>query len=184
MDRGSKPWQVFEGSASSAVFEEVLLLHVDSLYSLALRLTGNEADACDLLQDAMLRGFERFHQLRSRGAARTWLARIVVSTCLNRYSGRSVEAELATAEELLSDETPESALLARARVEEVEAALAGLPASFRMIVLLADVEDLTLREIASELGCPIGTVASRLARGRELLRRRLGHLRSPREAGR
>lgn len=185
MDRRSRSWRVVEGVATSAVFEEVLLLHLDSLYSLAFRLTRNEADAADLLQDALLRAFERFHQLRARGAARAWLARIVASTYLNRYTGRPIDTEIeSVVESFSSDETPESALLARARTEEVEAALASLPASFRTIVLLADVEDLSLREIAGELGCPIGTVASRLARGRGLLRRRLSHSRNPREAGR
>jgi RNA polymerase sigma-70 factor (ECF subfamily) len=93
-------------------------------------------------------------------------------------------AEIESTEEPVFDETPESVLLARARDEEVEAALASLPARFRTIVLLADVEDIPLREIASELGCPVGTVASRLARGRNLLRRRLGHLQDSREVGR
>jgi RNA polymerase sigma-70 factor (ECF subfamily) len=181
VDRASRPWRVLERPASSAVFEEVLLRHIDSLYALAVRLTGNEADAADLLQDATLRALERFHQLRAPGAARAWFARIVVSTCVSRYRQRRLLFEPETAGEPVSSETPESALLARARVEEVEAALASLPVPFRLIVLLADVEEMPLREIASELGCPIGTVASRLARGRSLLRRRLAHLR--REVG-
>ena len=159
-----------------------MLLHLGSLYSLALRLTGNGADAADLVQDSSLRAFERFDQLRQHGAAKAWLARILISTYLNRYAKPSVWADLTAAEEPLAEETPETALLTRARAEEVEAALAGLPEAFRIVVVLADVEEIPLREIAEDLGCPIGTVASRLARGRGMLRRRLAHLRTSREA--
>ena len=180
-------WRILPGgSLSSSTFEEYLLPQIDTLYGLALRLTRNPDAADDLVQDTSLRAFEKFHQLRERVTARAWLVRILTTIFLNRYASRS-GAAASDADELGPDEgpvlfeTPESLLLSRCDAEEIEAALAELPAEFRLTVLLADVEDLPLREIAAVCGCPLGTVASRLARGRRLLRDRLGHLRGKQE---
>ncbi len=156
------------------MFEETLLPHLDALYGLALRLTGDPDDAEDLLHDAVLRAFGKFGQLRHPGAARVWLTRIMTTVHLNQRSARREFESLAEDEsELPAEETPETDLLRRCVGQEVDAALRELPHDFRLTVLLADVEELPLREIAALCGCPIGTVASRLARGRALLRRRL-----------
>ncbi len=176
-------WTLLAGGAvRSGVFEEILLPHLDSLYSLALRLTRDPDVAADLLQDTALRAFQRFHQLRQPQAARSWLVKILGTTFLNRYSRRDSPDALTSDTEPVSDETPEAALLRRCDAEEVEAALAELREEFRLTVLLADVEELPLREIALICGCPVGTVASRLARARQQLRRRLRHLRRAGEA--
>jgi len=163
------------------LFEEMLLAHMDSLYGLAIRLTKNPDAAADLLQDAALRAFRCFHQLRQPGAARAWFARILTTTFLNRYGGHRDPETLALESEPLDEETPEAALLRRCDADEVEAALAELPEEFRVTILLADVEEFPLRQIAALCGCPLGTVASRLARGRKMLRKRLAHLRGGRE---
>ncbi len=169
-----KGWRLLTTGASSRpeIFEEDLLPHLDALYGLAMRLTRDADDAADLLQDTALRAFERFGQLRERGAARAWLVRILTTTFLNHYAARHAE-ELEPRDEQALDETPETALLRQCEREEVEAALRDLPETFRLTVLLADVEELPLREIASICRCPVGTAASRLARGRRMLRERL-----------
>ena len=164
------------------MFEESFLPHLESLYGLAVRLTRDPDTAADLLQDAVLRAFERFGQLRDTGSARPWLAKILTTIFLNGYTRRTDVA--AVAPEALAApayETPEEHLLRLCDAAQVEAALGELPEEFRLTVLLADVEEIPLREIAAQCGCPIGTVASRLARARRMLRRRLGHLRGERE---
>ena len=179
-----KGWRVLPGSATQpAVFEECLLPHLDHLYGLAVRLTRDAGAAEDLLQDAVLRAFEKFKQLRNPAAARPWFVRILTRVFLNHYSARSQESEPLESLAVAHEETPEAVLLRRSNAEEVESALAELPDGFRVAVLLADVEELPLREIAAICGCPVGTVASRLARGRRLLRERLAHLRRAREVG-
>ena len=177
-----RSWRVFTGRKPGVgLFEEILLLHMDGLYGLAIRLTKDPDAAADLLQDAALRAFRSFHQLREPGAARAWFARIITTTFLNRYSGHRDLETLALETEPLDEETPEAALLRRCDADEVEAALAELPEEFRVTILLADIEDFPLSEIASLSGCPLGTVASRLARGRNFLRKRLAHRRGGRE---
>ena len=178
MDSGRRRWTILPGQGDQPrLFEECLLPHLDTLYGLARRLTRDDDDAADLLQDTALRAFEKFHQLRHRGAVRAWLIKILTSIFLNRFAGDMDDERRAVATEPVVSETPEVALLRRCDADTVEAALAELPAAFRLTVLLADVEEIPLREIALLCACPVGTVASRLARGRALLRVRLGHLR-------
>ncbi len=168
-------WHLLPGSRRrSPVFEEVLLPQLDALYGVALRLTGDPDDAEDLLHDAVLRAFVKFDQLRHPGAARTWFVRIMTTVHLNQRRARRLWDALSEQEsEPAVEETPESDLLRRCERQEVDAALRELPHDFRMTVLLADVEEIPLRDIAALCGCPIGTVASRLSRGRALLRTRL-----------
>ncbi len=181
MPEHRRGWRILAGgSRTPGLFEEFLVPQIDALYGLALRLTKDADAAADLLQDTALRAFEKFDQLRERGAARAWLIRILSTTFLNHYAGRHgcapTGADRPEEEEPVASETPESLLLRRSDAQQVEEALAALPQDFRLTVLLADVEELTLREIAVICGCPVGTVASRLARGRKLLRERLRHL--------
>jgi RNA polymerase sigma-70 factor (ECF subfamily) len=177
-------WRALDGRPSNpGLFEEALLPHLDGLYGLALRLTRDRDAAADLLQDAVLRAFERFRQLREPAAARAWFVRILTRMFLNRYADRAGDESLPDDGEPLVGESPEAALLRSCEGREIEAALAELPDEFRLAVLLADVEDLPLREIAEICGCPVGTAASRLARGRRRLRDRLAHLRRERGKG-
>jgi len=177
-------WKLLiSGRTGPNVFEEELLLHLDALYSLACRLTRNTETAADLLQDTALRAFQKHHQLRQRASMRPWLVRIMTTTYLNRHVRQTNLDELTPETEPISFTTPESELLRRSSAKDVEMALATLHEEARLTVLLSDVEDVPLREIAEICRCPIGTVASRLARGRKDLRERLAHLQVTRKEG-
>lgn len=163
-------------------FEEVLAEHLDALFRTALRLSeGHEADAEDLLQDAALRAFESYYQLRDASAARPWLFTILSRTHLNRVRTRRRRAELVSAD--LDEPAFEAALAEWAPApspadtvetwqlgEQLTRALDGLPPELRDVTVLTDVEGFTQREVAGMLGIPEGTVASRLFRARRQLR--------------
>jgi RNA polymerase sigma-70 factor (ECF subfamily) len=168
--------------SESKAFEELLSEHLDALYRTALRLCGGRrADAEDLLQDAMLRAFARFGELREPAAARMWLFTILTRTNLNRLRTQRRRAEMLASdleehefEDALaawrSAETPDEQtdlLLIRDRLA---AALDTLDEQVRPVVWLIDVEGFRQREVAEMLGIPEGTVASRLFRARRNLR--------------
>lgn len=168
--------------AQRRAFEELLGANLDALYRTALRLCdGRAADAEDLLQDAMLRAFERRRDLRDPGAGRPWLFTILIRTNLNRVRGRTRRPE--TLESDLDEREFESALAAWSSAdspeewldrlqlaEHVRRALDGLDPQLRAVVLLTDVEEFSHREAAAMLDIPQGTVASRLFRARRALR--------------
>lgn len=169
----------------SRAFEEVLVEHLDALYRSALRLcAGNEADAEDLLQDASLRAFEGYPQLRDKAAARAWLFAILTRTHYNRIRARGRRPE-GTADDLDDDvfeaalagwqplPTPAEELERRLLGEELDRALDNLPPELRSAVWLADVEGFTQREVAAMHDVPEGTIASRLFRARRQLRESL-----------
>ena len=166
-------------------FEELLTEHLDALYGSALRLCrGREADAEDLLQEAMLRAFERFDKLREPAAAKAWMFTILIRTHLNRIRSDRRRAELLTSdlsehefEDALAswhgrDAPDERAELALKR-EQLAAALDALDDQLRPVVWLSDVEGFRQREVAEMLEIPEGTVASRLFRARRRLREML-----------
>lgn len=166
-----------------AEFEEATLVHLDGLYGLALRLTRAAADAEDLVQETFLRAY-RFHDRFEPGTnLKAWLYRILTNLFINRYRRRAHERRLVEgpeaegisqrtvsreAQRLLDD--PEGRFEEPIFGEQVAAALDRLPHDFQTVVWLADVEELPYREIAEVVGCPIGTVMSRLHRGRRMLR--------------
>ena len=159
------------------------LVHLDSLYHVALRLTRNRAEAEDVVQEAFLRAFRSFHRFNPGTNCRAWLFTILRNVFLNRVrtQGREVpEAEMGGLDhaEMTSerhvDRNPEEQYLQTMLHGDVDRALTTLPLAFREAVMLVDIEGLTYREVAEVLGCPIGTVMSRLSRGRALLRRALG----------
>lgn len=171
----------YQNSVGKA-FEEVLSEHLAALYRTSLRLcAGREADAEDLLQDAMLRAFEGYAELKDTAAAKSWLFTILVRTNLNRIRASSRRAETLAAdmdvtafEEALANWTPlrnpeEELFLSHLR-ENIRDALDSLDASLREAVWLVDVEGFRLREVGTMLGLPEGTVASRLFRARRALR--------------
>ena len=167
-------------------FGEVVLPHLDSAYNLARWLTRNDHDADDIVQDAYLRAFRAFAGFRGDNA-RPWLLAIVRNTCftwLKRHRRAEVEVpyddELHGGDEVCdgaSDSNPETILARLDNVRIVDAALAQLPVGYREIVVLRDIEDLSYKEIAQVADLPIGTVMSRLARGRKLLVKHLTQLR-------
>jgi RNA polymerase sigma-70 factor (ECF subfamily) len=169
-------------------FEELTLPHLAALYRFALKLTGDVAAAEDLVQETYLRALRSFASLRDPGAARSWLFQILSRLVTDRHRGASREVPLPPLEELdrfslydlvweedplpYSDRLHED-FLGQFRDEEVRAALLALPEAFRVPLVLLYTEGMTYREMAEVLGCPIGTVMSRLHRGRKILEREL-----------
>jgi len=172
-------------STPPRAFEELVSEHIDSLYRTALRLVGGRsADAEDLLQDTVLRGFEHFSQLRHQDAGRSWLFAILVRTNLNRVRTANRRAEQFGAdlsdrafEEALaawrSNITPEEFLDRKESAEGLIKLLDGLHPELRAAVVLTDVEGFSQREAARMLEIPEGTLASRIFRARRELRQAL-----------
>ncbi len=165
-------------------FEEVALPHIDSLYNLALNLTRNRKDAEDLVQETYLRAYRFFDSYKTGTRIRAWLFRILRNTFINRYRASKVRPEQVDFEkveavyETLATEaaerrnpqlSPEDRVMHGVLDATVQDALDELPEEYRLVVLLAFVEDLSYREIAETLSIPVGTVMSRLHRGRKLL---------------
>lgn len=168
-------------------FGEVVLPHLDSAYNLARWLTRNDHDAHDIVQDAYLRAFRSFAGFRGDNA-RPWLLAIVRNTCftwLKRH--RRAEVEVPYDDELhgggnvcegASDPNPEAILSRLDDARIINEALQQLPVGYREVVVLRDIEELSYKEIAQVADLPIGTVMSRLARGRKLLVKHLTQLRN------
>jgi len=174
------------GGDRSREFEEVALVHLDALYRSALRLTHNRSEAEDLVQETCLRAFRGFHRFNPGTNCRAWLFTILRNAFLNRIrragrdvlAGESVDLESTTfsgvAETLPARGHPDEEFFQTVLHGDVDRALKALPLPFREVVILADLEGLAYKEIAQVVGCPIGTVMSRLSRGRGLLRQALG----------
>ncbi|OGL14977.1 MAG: hypothetical protein A3F92_01140 [Candidatus Rokubacteria bacterium RIFCSPLOWO2_12_FULL_71_22] len=170
----------------SREFEEVALVHLDALYRSALRLTQNRAEAEDVVQETCLRAFRSFHRFNPGTNCRAWLFTILRNAFLNRVrgAGREVhEGDAAegwdalvqrSAEHRPGGGSPEEEFFQTVLHGDVDRALKALPLTFREAVVLADLEGLSYKEIAEIIGRPVGTVMSRLSRGRRLLRRALG----------
>ncbi len=163
-------------------FEEFLGEHLDALYRTALRLcSGHEADAEDLLQDASLKAFRSFDQLRDLQAGRAWMLTILTRTHLNKVRSTHRRAETLSAdyddhafEQAIAEwrplPTPEDVVLSQIQRESLIAAVDDLEPELRDTIILADLEELPQREVATMLNIPEGTVASRLFRARRKLR--------------
>jgi RNA polymerase sigma-70 factor, ECF subfamily len=156
-------------------FEADALSHLDALYGTALRLARNEADAQDLVQDTYVKAFKSHKQFTPGTNLKAWLFTILHNTFRNRRrdSGRdpvevdSDRVDLAAPAD--PADTPEEHLLRAAMGPELQAALDALPEAFREAVWLRDVEEFPYAEIAEMLGVPVGTVMSRISRGRRML---------------
>ena len=167
-------------------FDGEVLPHLDALYANALRLTHGRADAEDLVQETVLRAF-RFYDRFERGTnVKAWLLRIQYNTFVNRYRRTTREREIKdsmvhepSGEDVISRHAlraltdPMGTALRPLLSREIEGALDQLPEDQRLVVVLADIEELSYKEIAGVLGCPIGTVMSRLHRARRALRQKL-----------
>jgi len=172
-------------SSTRELFEREVLAHLDSIYSMALRLARDPEDANDLLQDTVLRAYRFFHQFTPGTNSRAWVLTILFNNFRNGYrkSGREQvsqsEAEFTErleAESLAVDQTrsnPEALAFANVMAPEVTAALDAIPEDFRVALLLVDVQELSYQEVSAVLSVPIGTVKSRVSRGRSLLREAL-----------
>jgi RNA polymerase sigma-70 factor (ECF subfamily) len=167
-------------------FEGEVLVHLDSLYGVALRMTRDNAAAEDLVHDTVLKAIRAWDQYQPGTNLKAWLLRILTNTFINRYRRGGLERDLFEGPDAdpLSDRwigaatmrgmrEPEREALAPLVEAEVQKALDSLPEHFRMAIVLSDVEGLSYREIADVMGCPIGTVMSRLHRGRAILQQLL-----------
>ncbi|HMR73647.1 MAG TPA: sigma-70 family RNA polymerase sigma factor [Polyangiaceae bacterium] len=167
-------------------FERESLQHLGALLAVATRLTRNPVEAEDLVQDALVKAFRAREQFAPGTNMRAWLLRIVTNTFINKYRRGGLERAVlegpdadpladgwvsTSSMEALRD--PEGQALRPVLEKEIKVALDELPEEFRLAVVLADVEELSYKEISDIMGCPIGTVMSRLHRGRRLLKARL-----------
>jgi RNA polymerase sigma-70 factor (ECF subfamily) len=165
-------------------FERAALPHLSDLYAVAMRLSRSPSDAEDLVQETYLRAYASFGSFQPGSNCRAWLIRILTNSFINHYRRRRSHRAFARRGEpehvqaLLDDDAPraknpEQNLCEGAFSDEVSAALADLTDDYRVVVVLADLEGMKYKDIAVALGCPIGTVMSRLFRARRVLEDRL-----------
>jgi RNA polymerase sigma-70 factor (ECF subfamily) len=182
---GAAPGSSRPGAGHAEEFRRLILPHLDGAYNLARYLTRDPVLSDDVVQDALLRAYRAFGQFRG-GSARAWLFAIVRNCCRTAQAGAGGGVALVIHESGLSEEaaaqvrrqpdpgpTPEEEVSRRADVDRVRCAVEAIPEPFREAVVLRDLEELSYAEIAEVTGVPIGTVMSRLARGRAMLAKEL-----------
>jgi RNA polymerase sigma-70 factor (ECF subfamily) len=167
-------------------FEDEVLVHLDALYGVAVRMTRDNAAAEDLVHDTVLKAIRAWNQYQPGTNLKAWLLRILTNTFINRYRRGGLERDVLEGPDAdpLADRwigaatmrgmrEPEREALAPLVEAEVQRALDSLPEHFRMAIVLSDIEGLSYKEIADVMACPIGTVMSRLHRGRSVLQQLL-----------
>lgn len=174
--------------SNEALFEAQMLPHLDTLYRAALSMTRNPQDADDLVQDTFVRAFQFIDKYQVGTNARAWLFRILTNLFINNYRRKKREPEKTSYDEMedfflynrLQDaylsgkaDTPEVAVMGKIEVEAIQEAIQRLPDEYRDTVILADLNELSYQEVSEILEVPIGTVRSRLSRGRRLVQRAL-----------
>ncbi len=178
--------RLFSKKQDHVEFEQVAMPQADALYGAALRMTRNPTQAEDLVQETLMRAYRFWHRFEQGTNIKAWLFRIQTNIFINRYRKKQTEQQVlddrqiddllhrfAAEESTFLPPDTRDAFLKRVVGDEVMQALDDLPFEFRMTVLLADMHDLSYKEIAEVLDCPVGTVMSRLHRARKLLQARL-----------
>ncbi len=162
-------------------FEREALVHLDALYRVALRLTGNAADADDLVQETMLKAYRAWHQYEQGTNAKGWLLTILRHAFINEYRRRTRHPETVDLDAIepfavfedIQEDDPQGRFFDQIVDDEVLRAIDELPEQFREAIVLSDVEGMSYEEVARILAVPIGTVKSRLFRARRLLQAKL-----------
>jgi len=161
-------------------FEKVVLPHLSYLYRVAFSLVRkNKEDSEDLVQETIIKAYKSFHQLSHNEKSRTWLSSILYNTFKNRYRKekgnpvtlQSIEGSIE--EGIAFQDDPENKILQEGMYQGLLKALLELPEEYKTVVIFSDMQDLSYKQISDILGIPIGTVRSRLSRGRQLLRVKL-----------
>jgi RNA polymerase sigma-70 factor, ECF subfamily len=176
-------------------FSREALPHMDNVYTAGLYLSRNKDEADELLQETFLRAYRFWHQFTPGTNCRAWLMTILHNTFKNRYRERYREQQTVDFDDAMDDAdssasadaaptNPEEIVLAQILDTEVEEALKNLPVEFLEVIVLVDIQELTYEEAAAAIGCPIGTIRSRLSRGRRLLHAALRHYAKERGYGR
>lgn len=181
-----------DDSARRARFEAEVLPHLDAMYRTALRLTRSPSDADDLVQDTAIKAYRFFDSYEQGTHIRAWLLKILTNLFFSRHRRGALEANVRqlalvdpvadgwlSAASVASNREPER-LVERPLLEAAVAkALEDIPEDFRTVLVLVDIEGLTYREVADAMGCPMGTVMSRLHRARKAVAQRLGIVPTP-----
>jgi RNA polymerase sigma-70 factor (ECF subfamily) len=170
-----------DAAAKREEFEREALVHLDTLYNVALRLCGNATDAEDLVQDTVTKAYRSWDKYERGTNCRAWLVTIMRNTFINRFrkeSKRPSPVEFDAVQDVsifeeVQDRDPAGTFFRQMVDEDVKRAIQELPEEFRIPVVLSDVEGLSYAEIAEILELPVGTVKSRLFRGRRRLQQRL-----------
>lgn len=192
MNTGSETRQRYSEDSQRRLFERLILPHEGSLYAPAMALTRSASDAEDLVQETLLRAYDRFDTFRADGSPRAWLHTIMRNLFFNAYRKKSREPKQvsleffdpatanlngsggvasAVAPQQPTVASPERQVLSQMEGAAVLEAVKALPQEYRQVVILADVQGMPYQEIADKLKIPVGTVRSRLSRGRERVRR-------------
>lgn len=173
---------------SQADFESIALVHIDSLYSYALRMTRNTSEAEDLVQESYLKAYRFWDKFQPGTNCKAWLLKIMTNIFINKYREKMKEPQILNFDEIEQDflytklvssgffenkSTPLQEILRKTFEDDVKRALDKLPAEFKMVAVLAFIEDFSYEEISEILGIQMGTVKSRLHRGRKLLQKAL-----------
>jgi len=167
-------------------FHKEAMPHAQALYGAAMRLVRSPDDAKDLVQETMFKAWRAFDTFESGTNCKAWLFRIMTNTFINKYRRRAKERDILDGKTRIDAEhelvhlpskraflDPEGALADRSLADEVMAALEDVPVDFRVVVILSDIEGFPYKDIAAMVGIPVGTVMSRLFRGRRLLQEKL-----------
>jgi RNA polymerase sigma-70 factor (ECF subfamily) len=173
-------------AAARRRFHDEAMPHARALYGAAMRLVRSPDDASDLVQETMFKAWRAFDSFESGTNCKAWLFRILTNTFINKYRRRLKERDILDGKSRVDAEhelvnlpskraflDPEGAFADRALADEVVAALESVPVDFRVVVILSDIEGFAYKDIAEMVGIPVGTVMSRLFRGRRLLQEKL-----------
>jgi RNA polymerase sigma-70 factor (ECF subfamily) len=176
--------QIMHGGDHRGDFEQVAVPHMSALYTHALHLTMNSDDAKDLLQETYLKAYRFWDKFEKGTNIKGWLYQIMKNSYINHYRKKVKEPRSVEFDENISHQPHDKSALTDVRnlgekaphdifEDEIASSLASLPGEFRTVVMLSDVEEMTYQEIASTIAVPLGTVRSRLHRGRRMLRKQL-----------